>query len=95
MNLLALGFFILCLLLSPQLSAAATLNAFLQLLVFLILAHIPALVNFYISLLTELWYSDIADSSGNYWLLFSDVGTFCIDVECGLMAKKNLLIELR
>ena len=44
MNFLALGFFILCLLLSPQLSAAASLNAILQLVVFLLLAHVPALV---------------------------------------------------
>ena len=54
MNFLALGFFILCLLLSPQLSAEATLNAFLQLVVFILLAHVPALVNLYLYLLTEL-----------------------------------------
>merc|ERR1711971_986348 len=44
MNFLALGFFIFCLLLSPQLSAAASLNAILQLVVFLLLAHVPALM---------------------------------------------------
>jgi len=42
MNFLALFFFIACLLLSPQLSAASTLNGVLQLLVFLALAHVPA-----------------------------------------------------
>ena len=50
MNFLALFFFIACLLLSPQLSAAASLNGVLQLLVFLVLAHIPAAVGHFLSL---------------------------------------------
>ena len=46
MNFLALFFFIACLLLSPQLSAASSLNGVLQLLVFLVLAHVPAAVGY-------------------------------------------------
>ena len=50
MNFLALFFFIACLNLSPQLSAAASLNGVLQLLVFLALAHVPAAVGHFLSL---------------------------------------------
>jgi len=52
---LALGFFTLCLLLSPQLSTAASLNAVLQLLVFLILAHVPALITGRMSYVDLAW----------------------------------------
>jgi len=55
MNFLALGFFTLCLLLSPQLSTAASLNAVLQLLVFLILAHVPALITGRMSYVDLAW----------------------------------------
>ena len=91
MNFLALGFFILCLLLSPQLSAAASINAILQLVVFLLLAHVPALVEFfYLSLFIELLSSDITNT--NLSPLFSEVCTLSIDVK---KQGKNLLIELR
>ena len=91
MNFLALGFFILCLLLSPQLSAAASINAIFQLVVFLILAHVPALVViFYLSLFIELLSSDITNA--NLSPLFSEVCTLSIDVK---KQGKNLLIELR
>jgi len=55
MNFLALGFFILCLLLSPQLSAAASINAILQLVVFLLLAHVPALMTGRMSYVDLAW----------------------------------------
>ena len=88
MNFLALGFFTLCLLLSPQLSTAASLNAVLQLLVFLILAHVPALVREQMLLLPLFSLS---------WSFCShNVDSSCICIDCGIAQSiKNYPIEIR
>ena len=88
MNFLALGFFTLWLLLSPQLSTAASLNAVLQLLVFLILAHVPALVREQMLLLPLFSLS---------WSFCShNVDSSCICIDCGIAQSiKNYPIEIR